>query len=313
MKKIISLKSIVILISLFLVSSCISNQLKRGEGIDDEVIQLIRNVPSAELYPDAGIINILDEAVVEVFEDGGCRETLHMVFKILDERGKEDGDIEIGYNSRTETVLIVYARTITPEGKIIPLNENAIKVVTPFSTYPSYSDYKELTFSMPGVTVGSIIDYKVVKEKKKPEIEGKFSDRFFFQGYDPTHVCRYKVIVPENTDLKYRVLNPLYGIQQSPKAIRDGNKKVYLWEYRNIPQIIKEKAMPPMGEVAFCILVTTVNSWEEFSQWWRKRIEEKTEPNEAIKEKVAELTKDLSTPKDKTEAIFNYVKMEIRL
>jgi hypothetical protein len=312
MKKIVSLKSIVVLIFLLIASSCISNQLKRGEPINDEVTQLIRNVPPAELYPDAGIINILDEDIVEVSKDGRCKETLHVVFKILNERGKDDGDIEIGYNPRTETVSIVYARTITPEGKIIPLNENAIKVVTPFSTYPSYSDYKELTFSMPGVTVGSIIDYKVVKEKKKPEIEGKFSDRFFFQGYDPTYICRYKVIVPEHMDLKYLLLNPLHGIQLPPKMIRYGNKKVYLWEYKNIPQIIKEKSMPPSDEVAFRILVTTMNSWEEFSNWWRKKIAGKTEPDKAIKRKVAELTESLSTSGEKIEAIFDYVKREIR-
>jgi hypothetical protein len=55
---------------------------------------------------------------------------------------------------------------------------------------------------MPGVSVGSIIDYKVVIEEKMPHIEGKFSDEFYFQMYDPTYVCRYKVITPKDTDLK---------------------------------------------------------------------------------------------------------------
>ncbi len=312
MKKIPFLKLILPLIFVFLALSCTFSHLKHEVTIDDEVAQLIRNVPSAESYPDAGIINLLDEDIVEVFEDGRCRETLHVVFKILNERGKDNGDIEIGYNSRTETASIIYARTITAEGKIIPLNENAVKVVTPYSSYPSYSDYKELTFSMPGVTVGSIIDYKVVKEEKKPEIEGKFSNGFYFQGYNPTYLCRYKVITPRDMDLKYLVLNPLQGIQLSPKIIHDGNKKTYLWEYKNIPQIIKEKSMPPTDEVAFRILVTTMNSWEEFSNWWRKKIAGKTEPDESIKRKVAELTKDLSTSKEKMEAIFDYVKREIR-
>jgi len=107
-------------------------------------------------------------------------------------------------------------------------------------------------------------------------------------------------------------LNPLPGIQSSPKINRHGNKKTYLWEYKNIPQIIEETSMPPMGEVAFRILVTTVNSWEEFSDWWRKKIAGKTEPDESIKRKVAELTKDLSTSREKMEAIFDYVKREIR-
>jgi len=191
-KKKHSLKLIILLIFLFLVLSCTFSHLKHEVAIDDEVTQLIRNVPSAESYPDAGIIYILDEGVVEVLEDGRCKETFHMVLKILKDRGKDHGDIEIGYNSRTETVSIIYARTITPEGKIIPLNENAVKVVTPYSSYPSYSDYNDLTFSMPGVNVGSIIDYKVLKEKK-PEIEEKFSDGFYFQAYNPTYLCRLRL------------------------------------------------------------------------------------------------------------------------
>jgi len=312
MKKIPFLKLILPLIFVFLAFSCTLSHLKHEVTIDDEIAQLIRNVPSAESFPDAGIIYILDEDIVEVFEDGRCKETLHVVFQILKDSGKDNGNIEIGYNSRTETASIIYARTITPEGRIIPLNENAVKIVTPYSSYPSYSDYKELTFSMPGVTVGSIIDYKVVKEKKRPEIEGKFSNEFYFQTYDPTYVCRYKVITPRDRDLKYLVLNPLQGIQLSPNIIHDGNKKTYLWEYKNIPQIIKEKSMPPMGEVAFRILVTTMNSWEEFSNWWRKKIAGKTEPDESIKRKVAELTEALSTSREKMEAIFDYVKREIR-
>ncbi len=311
MRKIPFLKLILPFVFVLLAFSCTIGHLKHGVTIDDEVAQLIRNVPSAESYPDAGIIYILDEDIVEVFEDGRSKETLHVVFKILQDRGKDNGNIEIGYNSRTETASIIYARTITPEGKNIPLNENAVKVVTPYSSYPSYSDYKELTFSMPGVTVGSTIDYKVVIEKK-PEIAGKFSNEFYFQTYDPTYVCRYKVITPRDMDLKYLILNPLKGIQLSPNIIHDGNKKTYLWEFKNIPQIIKEKSMPPADEVAFRILVTTMNSWEEFSKWWNKKITGKTEPDELLKRKAVELTRDLSTPKEKIEAIFDYVKREIR-
>ena len=312
MKKIPFLNPILSLIFVFLALSCTFGQLKHEVTIDDEVAQLIRNAPSAESYPDAGIINLLDEDIVEVFKDGRCRQTLRVVFKILNERGKDSADIEIGYNSRAEIASIIYARTITAEGKILPLIENAIKVVTPYSSYPSYSDYKELTFSMPGATVGSIIDYKVVIEEKKPEIEGNFSSGFYFQAYHPTFLCRYKVIAPESIDLKYLVLNPLPDIQLSPKIICNGNKKIYLWEYNHIPQIIEEKSMPPADELAFRILVTTMNSWEEFSNWWRKKIAGKTEPDESIKRKVDELTKALSTSEEKIEAIFDYVKGQIR-
>ncbi len=312
MKKIPSLKLILPLVFLFLTLSCAFSHLKHKATIDDEVARLIRNVPSAESYPDAGIINLLDEDIVEVFEDGRCRQTLHVVLKILNESGKDSADIKIGYNSRAEIASIIFARTITAEGKILPLIDNAIKVVTPYSSYPSYSDYKELTFSMPGAMVGSIIDYKVAIEEKRPEIEGKFSTGFYFQAHNPAYLCRYKVITPKDMDLKYLVLNSLQGVQLSPNVIHDRNQKTYLWEYKNIPQIISEKSMPPADEVAFRILVTTMNSWEEFSNWWRKKIAGKTESDVSIKNKVAELTKNLPTSREKMEAIFDYVKGEIR-
>jgi hypothetical protein len=315
MKRITSLALSFVLVITFSLTSC--DNLKQGANLDDEVTELIYHIPPALWYPDAGVIYILDEKIVEVSKDGRCKETVHVVFKILKDEGKDKRDIKIGYDSRTETASIIYARTITPEGKIISLNKNAVKVVTP-TKYPSNSHHKELTFSMPGVTVGSIIDYKIVGEQQKPEIEGKFSNKFYFQRYDPTYdptyLCRYKVITPKDMDLKYLLLNPLQGRKLSPNIIHDGNKKTYLWEYKNIPQIIEEKSMPPMpmDEVAFRILVTTVDSWDEVSHWWRKEFEGKTKPDEAIKRKVAELTKNLSTTREKTEAIFDYVKRGIR-
>lgn len=301
-----------LLIPALLVPSCAPNPSIRGGPIDDELTRLIRNIPSEQSYPDADVIYILREKTEEVFENGRTKETLHTVFKVLNERGKDNANIKIGFNSQIQTTSIIFARTITPEGKIIPLKKNAIKIITPYEKYPAYSDYKRLTFSMPGVTIGSIIEYKVVREQKRPIIEGKFSSNYSFQGYNPALLCRYRIITPKDMDLKYLLSNRLKDVQSSPKIIHQGNKKTCVWEYQNIPQVMEEDFMPPFDEVAFGIMVTNMDSWKEFSYWWGKLIEGKTAPDKSIKEKVVELTKDLSTNKEKIEAIFDYVKKQIR-
>ena len=306
-------KPIAILLCLLVISilaSCTFDILKTRGELDPGVSKLLQLIPPSGLYPNADILYLLDEGIEEVFNDGRCKSTAHMVFRIVSERGKDYANCEIGYNSRMETVNLLYARTITPEGKIIPLKKNAIKVITPYSEYPSYSDYKELTFSMPAVGIDSVIDYKYQIEKK-PHIEGKFTSSHFFQTRNPILLSRYKIITPEDIDLKYLLLNPLKDIKRSPVVTNQGGKKSYLWEYRDIPQILYEDYMPPMAEIAFNILVTTMDSWEEFFSWWRKEIEGKTRPDKVIKEKVADLTKDLSNTKEKIEAIFDYVKREI--
>ena len=300
------------LLNLLIVFVSVSCTSTYSGKLDAEVSKLLEITPPSESYPDADIVFLLEERIEEVFDDGKFISTVHNIFKIVSESGKDHADCKIGYNSRTQTISLLYARTITPVGKIIPLKKNAIKVVTPYSSYPNYNDYKELSFSMPGVSLGCVIDYKYVIEEKEPTIERKFSSTHFFQWYNPVLLSRYKIIAPVHVDLKYLLLNPLKNAYKTPNVIDRGTKKVYLWEYRDIPQILREDYMPPMKEIAFNISVTTMESWEEFFHWWRKAIKGRTDPNEAIRKKVTELTRDLSTSRDKIEAIFDYVKREVR-
>jgi hypothetical protein len=88
-------------------------------------------------YPNAGAVYLLDDEEEEVFENGGSKSTQHVVFKILHERGKEEGNIRIFFNSHRQTASIVYARTITPEGDSIPLRKNAVKINSVHRGYPA--------------------------------------------------------------------------------------------------------------------------------------------------------------------------------
>ncbi len=301
-----------IICTIVLLSSCALPLFTPQRPIDDELTRLIQQAPPAESYPDADIIVLLDEVVEEVFTDGRSRATIHEAFKIVTERGKGYADRTIGFNAHTETISLRSARTITSSGRIIPLKKNAQKIVTPYSRYPAYSDYKELTFSMPGVRVGCIIEYTCVIEDKKPTIGGVFADRFFFQWYNPVMVSRYMIIAPETMELHYRPFNLLRGTDPSPAIVHRGGKKRYCWQYQEIPQILDESFMPPMGEVAFNMEATSMDSWQEFFRWWRGLIAGKTEPDAAIREKVAALTGGCTGTREKIATIFDYVKREIR-
>jgi len=239
MKKIFRVVSIVILASLFFVGGCTFPLVKQKERTDDEISQLIRAAPTADSYPDASALVIFDQDIIEVFPDGSYKATYHKVLKVLAERGKERGNIRFGFDSRLQKMKILHANTTTPDGKTLPLRKNAIKIVTPYSWYPEYSDYKQLTFSMPGVIVGSIMDYKLLLEGKAP-INGHYSKHPFFQARSPILLSRHKVIVPKDKELKYLALNPPKGIDPSPSISYESDRKVYLWEFRDIPQILGE-------------------------------------------------------------------------
>ncbi|MBW2040275.1 MAG: DUF3857 domain-containing protein [Deltaproteobacteria bacterium] len=239
MKKGVQVLSIVVLASLFFISSCTLPLLRHKGPTDDEISQLIRTAPPADAYPDAPALVIFDQDIIEVFPDASYKATYHKVIKVLAERGKRYGDIRFGFNSRMQKVKILHAKTTTPDGETIPLKENAIKIVTPYSWYPEYSDYKQLTFSMPGVLVGSVIDYEILLEGK-PSIKDHYSDHLFSQGRSPILLSRHKVILPKDKELKYLALHAPKGIDPSPLISYEADKKVYLWEFRDIPQILDE-------------------------------------------------------------------------
>lgn len=168
-------KALWVLALSLLLSSCVSMSGPARER-DPEVARLLAGLPKKEAYPDAHVIYLVSESEEEVFEGGRSREVSRDVFLVVSERGKEYGNITIGFNARYETVRLDYARTITPEGKVLPVRANAVKVVTPYSDYPSYSDYKELTFSLPGVIEGAVVDYRTIREAS-PSSKGPFRAR----------------------------------------------------------------------------------------------------------------------------------------
>jgi len=295
--------------AVFLVS-CGKIPLKQ-ETFDPEASGLLRMEASAASYPDADIVYLLNEVVNEVSESGESLETVHTVIKILTEAGRSYANCEIGYNSRTESLSLHYARTIQADGSVIPLKKDAIKVESPNLGEGKYSDYKEMSFSMPGIGIDSIIDYKYVK-KSTPDINGEFNCHFFFQDDNPVLLSRYMIIAPETVRIKFHLKNPLDGLSGDPVISHTEGKKTYMWEYKNIPQIPDEERRPPLGDIAFQLFGTTMPSWDEFCTWWWTQARDKADANHAIEKKVQELTGDLKGSDEKIAVLFNYVKKDIR-
>jgi len=306
MKRSYLLIAIVLLATVF--HSC-SLHLGLTEGLDPEVTELLGNPSLQTLQNEAPAVILLKEYVVEIFSDGDYRLTFREVTKVLSEEGRVWTDVRYEYDKETEKIKLLYAKTVTPEGKVIPIQRDAVQVVAPESEYPKYTSIRALSFTMPGITIGSIVDYKVLIESKgQPE---EFSERFFFQVNAPVLLVRCKVIMPQHKELKYVVFSPPPGVDTSPKIVEKAGKRIYLWEFKNIPASLPEEDMPPREEVCFNIYMTTAPDWNTCISRWKKLIAGKTDPDEVIKQKAKELTKSLKSWSDKVKEIFDYVKTEI--
>ena len=94
--------------------------------------------------------------------------TEYVRLKIFTERGKELGNVQLPYY-RSEVISGVQGRTIHPDGSIVELNKDSI-----FNKVLEKRGYKTkvVTFAMPAVEVGSIIEYRYHKN------EGERTNRY---------------------------------------------------------------------------------------------------------------------------------------
>jgi transglutaminase-like putative cysteine protease/tetratricopeptide (TPR) repeat protein len=288
----------------------------RVDEIEDRFIRnLIKNAPGQEEYLNAGAIILLDDEKFEILPDYTATDKTHFIVKILNDRGKHYGEVELDYDSTYEKVELEYARTIRPDGTIVPVGDKHIRDVSRYLNYPLYSNARVKIISMPEVTEGAIIEYKARWDINKLVNKKDFSRHYGIQGYEPYLNQKLTIVVPVSYEFNFKSYNPgytNYKVDFSPEIKEVDNKRVYTWEFKNAPEIIVEPSMPPWQEIVPSLSLSSFNRWEEIYDWWWNLAKDKVNVDEEIERKVKELTKGKKTEEEKTKAIYHWVASKVR-
>jgi tetratricopeptide (TPR) repeat protein len=287
------------------------------EDITDPYIRdLIKTSPGQAEYPDAGAIVLLNEETFRILSDYTAIEELHILIKILNDRGKAKyGEVKLGYDSTYEKIEIEYARTIKPDGTIISVGAKHIRDISEYPEYPLYSNARLRIISMPELTEGAVIEYKAIKYINKL-INGKeFCENYPIQGFEPYLNQRVNLIIPDGYNVNIESYNPgyvEYALSFSPRIerVEDGTK--YTWEFNNVPEIISEPSMSPYIEITPYLCISSLDDWQEVYNWWGSLVVDKVNIDKAIEEKTQELIKDKNTQEEKAKAIYHWVASKIR-
>jgi len=287
------------------------------EDITDPYIrELIMSSPGQAEYPDAGAIILLNEETFRILSDYTAIEELHILIKILNDRGKAKyGEVKLGYDSTYEKIEVEYARTIKPDGKIIPVGAKHIRDISEYPEYPLYSNARLRIISMPELTEGAVIEYKAIKYINKL-INGKeFCENYPIQGFEPYLNQKVNLIIPDGYNVNIESYNPgyvEYALSFSPLIERVGDGIKYTWEFNNVPEIISEPSMSPYIEITPYLCISSLNDWQEVYNWWGSLVVDKANIDKAIEEKTQELIKDKNTQEEKAKAIYHWVASKIR-
>ena len=274
-------------------------------------------IPTQEDYPKASAIFLLDEGEFSVSEN--FIFTRHTMIKILNEAGLRYADIEIPFDEGNE-IHNIRGRTIRKDGTVVELNPENIHEKTLFPKFVLYADSKAKVFSMPGVEVGSVIEYSYSILYKSP-----FAPSWQFQRNEPVLFSCITLDVP--SFLKY---NFMLASREEVKVEKDishplGRTKA-VFKTKNAPAITYEPFMLPPSEITSKIYFSLAlfrsifgfvapiegESWEILGGNYWRITKDIIAADKETKSKVEEIVSALTNEREKTKALYNFVQSEIR-
>lgn len=289
---------------------------KHIKAIDPQIHKILLGSPSAQMYPQAGALILLCDESIEITADKKEITSLHYLIKVLNERGKEDfSEVQIDYDSTYEKVELEYARTIKPDGEVADVGSRHMRDVTKYLNYPLYSNARVFIISFPEIAEGAIIEYKVKIYRSQMVNKKDFTLYYPLQAPEPLIAAQFKISSPKDIAVNMQMLNERYNnffASLKPLVKEDGQRTVYSWQFKDIPQIMPEPSMPPLSEINPSIVVSTFKSWQEVYNWWWAQANDKIIADKPIKDKVKELSGKLPSQEDKARAIYNFCAQNIR-
>ncbi|HKF50341.1 MAG TPA: DUF3857 domain-containing protein [Terracidiphilus sp.] len=259
--------------------------------------------------------------------------------KVLTEKGKEWATVEVPYVPGYSNPPIIEARTIHPDGTVIPLQGKGEDLLA-FKTNRAH--VKVAVFNMPSVEVGSILEYKWTI----PLGGGRVNFAAGGEGEENYYASALASSVPEwevqqdlyvhkehfyfnpVTDLEANVIgNPITYFVDGERAsyrlftqrlpagdkVTESPKQDYTLDVQDIPAFKQVANAPPEDSLRYRVhfyytpYTTPKDYWENEIKRWSRGLDQYAEQTQAIREAAAQMTAGAATDEAKARKLYDAV------
>jgi hypothetical protein len=272
------------------------------------------NLKSCAFDPEASAVVLLDEGYSDYTDDHGLMTYYHKRLKILKEDGIKYGDVRLLYYHDNDFESIDNIEAVS-----IYTDENGRRTDIPVESKSIYSKkinkYRtEVTFALPNVKPGSILEYKYRVVAKH---YGGLKD-WYFQSDIPVLKSQYQMKVVPDQEISYLVqYNPNYKVTVNNMK----NEQAIRFEMNNIPALTDEPYMDARQDYIQKVIFQTtkyagyvgvvkyMSTWKEIS----RELNSRSDFGRQLKLKIDEcqdfLTTSLNGKSDleKMQAVHRYV------
>ncbi|MBQ6353240.1 MAG: DUF3857 and transglutaminase domain-containing protein, partial [Lentisphaeria bacterium] len=274
---------------------------------------------TTDKYPNADTVTIYDGASVVYQRDGLENSTGTFCIKVLTEAGRRQlRSMKFGFNANYGVRTIRRAEIVGSDGRrrTVDLNKHssvAISSRSMGSNIFSPQD-KVLSLALPDLEIGDAVVVELNYQSVRTPFPGIFSEYFVLQDDNPVLLAEVTIDGPEKLPLRSIAVKDAAGdtLRRLPDK-RRGDRVIYRWIARDVPQLIPEPNMPRLSGVAQRLLVSTAGDWKELSRWYCELCRPRLDAvDEALKAEVKKLTAGKKTEAEKAMALFQFVSQKIR-
>ena len=246
----------------------------------------------------------------DVHKNGTYELTTENVNFIETENGvNNDSQADIGYNSTFETIKILAAYTLQPDGKKIPVPKDGIRTTEdPLSRgAPMFSDTKHKVIIFPNVKVGSRLFYKY----KTIAHDVPFRNNFMFGAFFSPH---YKY---ESYEINIHISNRL-PLNIDMKGVDGGlvkqtkDQNFYRFFYAQSTAYPFESSEVELEDFAPYLVISTFDDQVSIGKDYQKKLAGKVKVTPEIQKLADQLTENITDEREQVHAIYNWVKNNIR-
>jgi tetratricopeptide (TPR) repeat protein len=253
--------------------------------------------------------------------DGSGTREVHARIRVQTQAGLNvAGQLVFNYNAIDEQMEVPSVRVLKKEGAIVTAGPEAIQDLSAPVTQeaPMYTDARQKHVTVPGVSVGDVVEYDVTI-KAKPLQPGQFWHIWYFaQGFIALDE-QLDLNVPKGRLLKIKSPE---GIQ--PSISIEGDRRLYHWATSNSKtsppvdffknfqfDVIKllegyRPSLPPH------VMFSTFQNWTDVAEWYAQLERERRILTPEIRAKADEIARGQQTAEAKAQVLYYWVSQNIR-
>ncbi len=266
--------------------------------------------------------------------------------KVLTERGKERATVEVPYVPGETAAPIIEARTIHPDGTVVPLTGKPEELLV----YRDVRDHvKAAVFNLPSVEVGSILEYRWTipltgvapsgSGEKVGGVRGGEGEENFYSSALASSIPTWRVQRDLFVHKEHFYYNPYNDLQSNVLGsgitlIVDGERANYVLftehlpsgfhavrrpkgdfslDIENVPPAPHEMYTPPSASFLYQVrfYFSPYNSaaeyWDNEQRRWAKKLDQFALPSESLKADAQQIIAGAASPEEKARKLYDAV------